>query len=541
MALPDGINGKTLTFGRAGGFDGANIPASSRVVVTAPRNVTHLTSGERLISGDMVRKYVDGVATFDELVPNDAPGLSRYDWTYHVRFEIPGARETQEPFDFVLLDAGPDVVDGDKLTPVPSNIGTPVAVDVLTADDIVNPASDVNAALRGTFGPSVFDTNLAVSLSRTLRVSPPVTQLPALTWSNTSPTGLTHYGVLAASGSNVVLANPLPVRLVNAAPANVAIDQTYWTALNKCNGSGTPAPLMEEMTVSNASQVVLNFNPVTNGILATPGTVELWIDDIPIQVPAGPTNGARVPSNLTLTWPSPASHTIRVSTYLASLNDMWVSSGGTMTATANPGSPRLAVVGDSWVEGALGINTTLGRLLPRYLGIDDAAICAQGGTGYVANAGGANGKTPYGSTDRVAALVANNPTDVVIFGSINDDGKSATAISTAATALYSTLATQLPSARLYVVPAQPGGPTATASAGHVANRDAVRDVALAAPNVRAVIDTTDWLNGTGWSTVRQGDGNRDLYLGADNVHPTLAGHHYFARRLATVLQRWLYV
>lgn len=131
MALPSGINGKTLTFGRAGGFDGADVPSGARVAVTASKNVRHLTSGSLLVSGQMVRKFVDGVATFDELVPNDAPGLDRYDWTYQARFEIPGAAEQPQAFSFVLLNDGPDAIDGDTLIPVPSSTGTPISVHAL--------------------------------------------------------------------------------------------------------------------------------------------------------------------------------------------------------------------------------------------------------------------------------------------------------------------------------------------------------------------------------------------------------------------------
>lgn len=125
--MPAGIDSKTVVFGGSG-FD--FVTAGGRVTITAPKNVVHLPSGRRLFSGAMVAKYVNGVATFPALVPNDTEGLNRRDWTYRVRFEIQGAAEQPEPFDFLISVADPDVIDGDKLAAVPSSVGTPVSVDV---------------------------------------------------------------------------------------------------------------------------------------------------------------------------------------------------------------------------------------------------------------------------------------------------------------------------------------------------------------------------------------------------------------------------
>lgn len=131
MALPSGVNGKTLTFGTTTGFDGIPVPDGSRVTITTSKNVKHITSGRQLVAGQIVRKFVSGIATFDELVPNDAPGLDRYDWTYSARFEIAGAAQSPESFSFVLFDDDPQTIDGDLLSPVPSSIGTPVSVNAL--------------------------------------------------------------------------------------------------------------------------------------------------------------------------------------------------------------------------------------------------------------------------------------------------------------------------------------------------------------------------------------------------------------------------
>lgn len=140
--IPSGVATKAVIFG-ASGFDFG--PAHGFVTVTAPKNVIHLPTGRRFISGDMRRTITDGVATFAELCPNDQPGLNRYDWTYRVKFEIRGAVEQPEPFDFLISTADPDVIDGDRMTPVPSSIGTPVSVDIGAL--IVTVLDDPNSAL----------------------------------------------------------------------------------------------------------------------------------------------------------------------------------------------------------------------------------------------------------------------------------------------------------------------------------------------------------------------------------------------------------
>jgi len=131
VALPPGVNGKTVTFGTTTGFDGSPVPDGSRVTISTSKNVKHLPSGRQLVAGQIVRKYVGGVATFDELVPVDTDGLDRYDWTYRVSFEIAGASQQPEPFSFVIFDDDPQTIDGDTLSPVPSSIGTPVSVNAL--------------------------------------------------------------------------------------------------------------------------------------------------------------------------------------------------------------------------------------------------------------------------------------------------------------------------------------------------------------------------------------------------------------------------
>lgn len=133
MALPPGITPKTVTVGVASFFDGAL--AEGTATITAPVNVVHNPSNRPIFSSRMVKRFVDGEASFD-LAPTDAAGLNRVDWTYKLNVVIQGALVQPDPIYFTLPAAGPDVIDLDALVPVPSSAGMPVSVAVLTAEEL---------------------------------------------------------------------------------------------------------------------------------------------------------------------------------------------------------------------------------------------------------------------------------------------------------------------------------------------------------------------------------------------------------------------
>lgn len=145
--VPAGIVTKAIEFGGTK-FD--LTAGSGQVTVTAPKNIIHTPTGRQLFSGPIVERYVSGVATFPALVPNDTPNLSRYDWTYRCEIQVTGAVEQPAPFDFMISVNDPAVIDGDKLTPVPSSVGTPVSVDVdaLIARVIDDPNSALYARIH---------------------------------------------------------------------------------------------------------------------------------------------------------------------------------------------------------------------------------------------------------------------------------------------------------------------------------------------------------------------------------------------------------
>lgn len=552
MALPPVIQTVTVNFGPMLDFQGQPLRGSTTFEPSTP--IMAVATGTPILNRPITVEWdVDGMGSVI-LPASDSVGINVSGFTYRVTHRTFDSGAPAPTGGSIVLPAAAPSVDLDVLVPTTAANGVvidqPAVVSVagmagaITAQqvaDAIGGALVASPAAKAAFGPTVTESRIAATLAQTNRVGQPRPAMPAVRWVDAPTAGMDKVNLLTFSGGAVVLDTVAPwARLVNVTPANALIDQNYWAIGNGSNGSGTPGPLTLETQVTT-DRLIAQLNPIAGGgTLAQPGNVEVWIDDVPLFIPTGPANGAHSPAYLELAWPSKGTHTIRIGLVLVSPGDTYVSAGDPIAATAAGAGPRLLVLGDSWTEGTAFAPISFARLLPRYLGIDDGAVCGQGGTGYTANGGG-GGKSVYGSTNRLDALVANSPTDVVVFGTINDTAATPSTITTAAGALYAALASRLPAARVFVVLPQPAGATDAASAAHISNREAVRAAATAAPNVVAVVDPSDWLTGTGWSTVRQGDGNRDLYLGQDNVHPTQAGSHYFAQRLAEVLQRWLYV
>lgn len=135
MALPEGITPKTVTVGIPTKFNGT--PATGSATLTAPKNLVHIPTGTPLFSGSVTKQF-SGLTevTFTDLVPTDADGLNRVDWTYTLTVRVNGAIEQPDPTVFILPAAGPDTVDAELLVEVPSSAGTPISALVLTADTL---------------------------------------------------------------------------------------------------------------------------------------------------------------------------------------------------------------------------------------------------------------------------------------------------------------------------------------------------------------------------------------------------------------------
>lgn len=160
----------------------------------------------------------------------------------------------------------------------------------------------------------------------------------------------------------------------------------------------------------------------------------------------------------------------------------------------------------------------------RLLGWDHVDMNTIGGTGYNNTGGG----TDYRFQTRAADVISGGYDIVLPCGGIND---ALTGLQGQAAALFSTLQTGLPNAKIIAV--GPWTPP-TANATQAAQKQAAIAAAGAAANI-TVIDPTTWYTGTGNYGTPTGDGNADRYIVAGGTHPTLDGAKYLGSRLASAI------
>lgn len=206
--------------------------------------------------------------------------------------------------------------------------------------------------------------------------------------------------------------------------------------------------------------------------------------------------------------------------------------------TAPPAHVKLAVYGDSWVEGtSYGPDGNdphivhMGYLTGKKLGMD-VYVHGIGGTGYV-NGATATPPRDYGADTRLAIFETSvKPDWWVFFGTINDGNTDTT---TVASTMFNRLATSVPASKLIVV-GQESYSNGT-NAGKTGD-NFLRAAIATAPNVKAFISPRDeaWITGTGNTVTPTGDGNADQYHNGNNVsHLSLAGNAYYADRLKAAL------
>lgn len=282
------------------------------------------------------------------------------------------------------------------------------------------------------------------------------------------------------------------------------------------------------------------------------GTYQIYVDGAPIAaspfIPTGITVSAGGVYRMQVTFPSTALRRVRVQIYSAQYRGLEISPSDAVIPAPVP-TVKGVVMGDSFVGGALNVpqqqvfTATLGRILGW-----EMVNAGQGGTAYTHNGPGA--RQPYNDPIRISTACAYNPDYVVIFGTVNDDSApSGAAVMAAASQTYARYAALAPNTKLIVVGPPPQH--TTIPAGRLVSQAAVRTAALTAPNVIAFIDPIagtwqagsvsggdgqQWVTGTGYATATTGDGNSDWVVGSDNVHPTQAGHDYYARRIAKAIE-----
>jgi hypothetical protein len=232
------------------------------------------------------------------------------------------------------------------------------------------------------------------------------------------------------------------------------------------------------------------------------------------------------------------------------------------------GEASFCALTDSYGQAA-GVNWPLGGPFweaATLLGIAHLDLDAIGGTGFAPNPGSADARVPgnaFGA--RIASGAATAPDLFVTAGSINDNNfmadpplygsteEAKAGFDAAVSAYFRDLRAALPASVLAAM--GPWAPVETMPVNAIAQSkaDSIRSALRAAGGPWVFLDNLNggWLNsagafvpptGRGWQTGTgtvarpQGDGNGDLYVAADGVHPTPAGCLYLGQILAANLK-----
>jgi lysophospholipase L1-like esterase len=215
-------------------------------------------------------------------------------------------------------------------------------------------------------------------------------------------------------------------------------------------------------------------------------------------------------------------------------------------------SPNWGVSGPFWEAAAL-------------LGIPHLDLDALGGTGYAPNNANADTRNPGNAFPaRVASVARGRPDLVIVAGGINDNNAFAApplygsaeqaraGFEAAVTATFAALRAALPQAVLAATgpwaPRQqvPPDPVALSKAQTIRSALAAdRGPWVFMDNLRGTWNASSgaqgdsggpWQTGTGRAGAPAGDGNADLYLDRDGVHPNAAGSAYLGARIAADLR-----
>ncbi|MBC7996071.1 MAG: SGNH/GDSL hydrolase family protein [Rhizobacter sp.] len=239
--------------------------------------------------------------------------------------------------------------------------------------------------------------------------------------------------------------------------------------------------------------------------------------------------------------------------------------GDTLVAWDRSAEASFAAMADSY-GGARGLQWRGGPFweAAALLGIAHVDLDAIGSTGYAPNAANGDTLNPGNAfAARLPSSVDAQPDLFLTAGGINDNNSIAAApypsaaaaragFSTAVNQYYTQLRAALPESVL--VATGPWAPRQSTPTDPVAlsKADAIKAALQAAGGLWVFLDNLQggwvnsagasavasgpWQTGTGTSAARAGDGNGDLYLSADGVHPNVDGCLYLGARIATDLR-----
>ena len=283
-------------------------------------------------------------------------------------------------------------------------------------------------------------------------------------------------------------------------------------------------------------------------------------------VPGGPLAAA----NAYVRFDFGTSATRRISLYAASSQGpcaIATAKLDTLTPWDRTDEPRFCAITDSYGQ-ARGVNWAMGGPFweaASLLGIPHLDLNALGGTGYAPNNGGNDARDPGNAfVARVAEGAVTTPDLVLTAGGINDDNSAAApplyasaadakaGFDTAVQRHFRDLRAALPDAVLAAM--GPWAPVESLPVDAVAQSKAdtilaaLRSVAgpwvfldnlrggwVTSTGASAPATGRGWQTGTGNVGRPRGDGNGDVYVAADGVHPTPAGCQYLGGVIAAQL------
>ena len=226
-----------------------------------------------------------------------------------------------------------------------------------------------------------------------------------------------------------------------------------------------------------------------------------------------------------------------------------------VTVTATPPRFTLGVVSDSYFEPNQQRDSTVSAAV-RLRTITGFRVwnMAQSGTGYASDVTGraltgnhgfpGYESTPYGGARNIAAIKSAPIDALLVNGTVNDWMFTPAEQRAAVDAFLDRVAAARPGLPVVLVGVEPltyqGVPDQTNEQYRAMNQN-LKDMAALHSNVVGMIDpyTADWLTGSGNTASPAGDGNQDLYIDDDTVHPNSAGQIYYQGRIADELKAML--
>lgn len=194
-------------------------------------------------------------------------------------------------------------------------------------------------------------------------------------------------------------------------------------------------------------------------------------------------------------------------------------------------NPRIAVVGDSITQGTGSNGISWAKAAGMMLNCPDLYVFGIGGSGYINNGQAAAGVGEF--INRLQNITDQSPDYVVIAGGINDQAATDASFKAAVDEYYAELLTHFMKEQIIICsPFNPGN-----SAEKILSfRSILEDKALEIGCQFVDFISPDGLEGvftgTGDSSAKTGDGNADIYISSDGIHPNQSGHNHIGRFFA---------